>query len=349
MAQSSGLHKGIVKMVLSGGMVVVRGQPKGGPPPERTIALSYIVAPKLGRRANPGGERSSETKDEPYAWGAREYLRKQLVGKEVTFVVEHKTSGGREYGIIWVKRGGENVNICDAIVSEGLVEVRSSNVKPSENLTRLIQLEADAKSQGKGKWSKEPSVNAVRNVTWNVENLRQFVDKNVGKELKAVVEHVRDGCTLRTIIVPSFQLITVAMSGIKCPTMRREGEKKVPEPYYELAKFFTESRLLQKEVKLLIEGISNQNLVLATVIHPAGDIAKLLLKEGFAWCVNWSMAVVTSGKERLRAAEREAKDKRLRKWKDYQPTNTALSLPMSSRNFSGKVVEKTEKGQNQKI
>ena len=31
----------------------------------------------------------------------------------------------------------------------------------------------------------------------------------------AVVEHVRDGCTLRTITVPSFQLITVAMSGIK--------------------------------------------------------------------------------------------------------------------------------------
>ena len=45
-------------------MVVIRGQPKGGPPPERTIALSYIVAPKLGRRSNPGGERSSETKDE---------------------------------------------------------------------------------------------------------------------------------------------------------------------------------------------------------------------------------------------------------------------------------------------
>ena len=53
--------------------------------------------------------------------------------------------------------------------------------------------------------------------------------------------------------------------------MRREGEKEVPEPYYELAKFFTESRILQKEIKLLIEGISNQNLVLATVIHPVSQ------------------------------------------------------------------------------
>ena len=71
-----------------------------------------------------------------------------------------------------------------------------------------------------------------------------------------------------------------------------------------------------------------------------------------------SMAVVTSGKERLRAAERKAKDKRLRKWKDYKPSNTTPSLSISSRSFSGKVVEvvnadalivKTEKGQNQKI
>ena len=34
-----------------------------------------------------------------------------------------------------------------------------------------------------------------------------------------------------------------------------------------MAKFFTESRLLQQDVKLLIEGVSNQ-LVIATIIHP---------------------------------------------------------------------------------
>ena len=32
--------------------MVVRGQPKGGPPPERTLALSNVTAPKLARRAN---------------------------------------------------------------------------------------------------------------------------------------------------------------------------------------------------------------------------------------------------------------------------------------------------------
>ena len=31
----------------------------------------------------------------------------------------------------------------------------------------------------------------------------------------AVIEHVRDGCTLRAMVVPSFEMLTVAMSGIK--------------------------------------------------------------------------------------------------------------------------------------
>ena len=31
----------------------------------------------------------------------------------------------------------------------------------------------------------------------------------------AVIEHVRDGSTLRAILVPSYQWLTVAMSGIK--------------------------------------------------------------------------------------------------------------------------------------
>ena len=47
---------------------------------------------------------------------------------------------------------------------------------------------------------------------------------------------------------------------------KRDGDKEVPESFAEMARFFTESRLLQQDVKLLIEGVSNQ-LVMATVIH----------------------------------------------------------------------------------
>ena len=87
-------------------------------------------------------------------------------------------------------------------------------------MTRLSELESQAKTSGKGKWNKEKNPNvsvtmcifvckhlchvvyasivhvnscitfivtfifpkAVRNIVWNIDNLRNFVDKNHGKE-----------------------------------------------------------------------------------------------------------------------------------------------------------------------
>jgi staphylococcal nuclease domain-containing protein 1 len=145
--------RGIVKQILSGDAVVIRGQPRGGPPPTRTVALSNITAPRLARRANPNIEGSSETVDEPYAWEAREFLRKILVGKEVRFVVEHANkASNREYGSIWVAADGRNVT--DLLLNEGVVEVRQAGVRPSEELSRLLLLESASKAAEKGKWSK---------------------------------------------------------------------------------------------------------------------------------------------------------------------------------------------------
>lgn len=52
------------RKVLSGDSVVIRGQPRGGPPPERQLCLSNVNAPKLARRSNPNVEGSVETRDE---------------------------------------------------------------------------------------------------------------------------------------------------------------------------------------------------------------------------------------------------------------------------------------------
>lgn len=48
------------------------------------------------------------------------------------------------------------------------------------------------------------------------------------------------------------------------------GQAQV-EPFAEEAKFFVETRLLQREVKIIMEGVSNQN-ILGTVLHPVCTI-----------------------------------------------------------------------------
>lgn len=337
MAQTLQMNRGIVKQVLSGDSVVIRGQPRGGPPPERQLCLSNVNAPKLARRSNPNVEASVETRDEPFAWEAREFLRKKLIGKEVLFSVEYKVPGtGREYGCIYLQKGEDLENVTEAIVSEGLVEVRRGGIKPSDDQTKLIDLEEMAKTMAKGKWGANAS-DHIRDITWTVENPRHFLDANSGKEFNAVIEHVRDGCTARAFLLPEFYHVTVMFTGIKCPMMiRRDADKEISEPFADEAKFFTESRLLQREVKIVLEGVSNQNF-LGSIIHPAGNIAELLLREGFGRCVDWSMAVLTKGHDKLRAAEKFAREKRLRIWKDYVPS--APTVPIQNKEFTGKVVE----------
>lgn len=56
-----------------------------------------------------------------------------------------------------------------------------------------------------------------------------------------------------------------------------------------------------------------------------GNIAELLLLEGFARCVDWSIVHIKSGAEKLRAAEKLAKEKRLRLWKDWQPNTPQVT------------------------
>ncbi|XP_071791896.1 staphylococcal nuclease domain-containing protein 1-like isoform X2 [Asterias amurensis] len=332
--------RGVVKQVLSGDAVIIRGQPKGGPPPERQICLSNITAPKMARKANPNIENSVQTQDEPYAWEAREFLRKKLIGKDVKFTVEYTAPGsGRAYGCVFLPSAKDpNVmeNVTESIVAEGLVEVRRGGIKPSDDQNQLNVLEDTAKAAKKGKWAGGPSSNGIRDIKWSVDNPRNFVDGLHGKEQNAVIEHVRDGCTVRAFLVPSFHHVTVMLSGIKCPMFRRDGDTETEEPFAGEAKYFTESRLLQRDVKIILEGVSNQNY-LGSVMHPKGNIAEFLLGEGLARCVDWSIATVTSGADKLRAAEKKAKEKKLRIWKDYK--SNAVVLDIAEKTYTGKVVE----------
>lgn len=63
----------------------------------------------------------------------------------------------------------------------------------------------------------------VRDIKWVVENPRQLVDKFKGKPVQAVVEHVRDGSTVRAFLLPDFYHITLMVSGIRVSRYKNEG------------------------------------------------------------------------------------------------------------------------------
>lgn len=356
---------GIVKQVLSGDIVVIKHK-QGYPPKEKTIYFSSITAPKLGRRPTPN--QTTESEDEPWAWEAREFLRKKLVGKDVSFITEKNVNQSsapsgqsREYGTVFLENGnGSQENMTEALIREGLASMRNDSTRTPE-LQKLQDLQEQAKAAKRGKWSDDNTRNHVRSVKWTVDNVMNFVDKLEQKPVKAVIENVRDGSTVRAFILSSDSMemtyITLMMCGIRCPGQKLDSEGK-PDPtvkvdFAEEARYFTESRLLHHDVDVILLSSNNNNFV-GTIYHPKGSIAEELLKAGYAKCVDWSMSKMNRNEiEKLKKAEKIAQEKRLRLWKDYTPPPK-----IDGKSFEGTVVEvingdalvvKTSNGEQRKI
>ncbi|KAI8074584.1 hypothetical protein BC940DRAFT_288597 [Gongronella butleri] len=317
-------QKAAVKNVLSGDTVILRGKPRpNGPPAERLLALSNVQAPRLG---------NATRDDEPFAFGAREYLRKLLVGKEVTFVPEYTVSTvspPREYGSLLLANGD---NVAHLGVQQGWLKVREGKSRGNQDddaqeqeLVGLRALEQEARDAGRGQWATD--TDGKRQVSYTMDqDARSFLNAYKGKPLEAIIEQIRDASTFRVLLVlpdKRQQMVTLFLSGIKAPSCKRDNapadQPDTSEPFGEEAKAFVEARLLQRGVKVVLEGLSQGNApnFVGSVQHPAGSIAELLLSNGFAKCQDWSITLVTGGPVALRQAESAAKAKKLRVWKDH--------------------------------
>ncbi|XP_063902623.1 staphylococcal nuclease domain-containing protein 1-like isoform X2 [Zophobas morio] len=295
---------GVCKAILSGDTVIIRGHPDQGLPPEKILQLAYVSAPKLARRPTENGQLFN---DEPYAWQSRETLRKLIIGRDVLFCVLY-SAVARDYGSILLN----GHDITAQLVSEGAVRVRELTPNSPDKHRELINLENKAKLAKVGMFQPK-SAGAIRTITWQITNPEDYL----GKQFEAVVENVKDGSSLRLLLLPSFAYATLSLSGIKCPS---KDDPDNPE-FYEEAKYFTEVRLLHRTVLAHLQGTLN-GIFLGTIMHPAGNISECLLKEGFAKIVEWSMKYVSPKcQASYRAAESFAKQYRWRLFREYSASS----------------------------
>ncbi|XP_059645186.1 ribonuclease TUDOR 1-like [Cornus florida] len=381
-AGATGWLRGKVKAVPSGDALLIMASTKAELPPEKTITLSSLVAPRLARR---GGV------DEPFAWESREYLRKLCIGKEVTFRVDYTVpSIGREFGSVFL--GDENVAIM--VVAEGWAKVREQGQQKGELspfLAELLRKEELAKQKGLGRWSRTPGASeaSIRKLPPSAVGDSSNLDamgllaSNKGTPMEAIVEQVRDGSTLRVYLLPQFQFVQVFVAGIQAPSMGRRGATDIvvetdlppdepngeasteprapltsaqrlaassptsievsPDPFGREAKHFTEIRVLNRDVRIVLEGVDKFSNLIGSVYYPDGesakDLALELIENGLAKYVEWSASLMEDdAKRRLKSAELEAKKTKLRFWTNYVPPATN-SKAIHDQNFTGKVVE----------
>lgn len=94
------------------------------------------------------------------------------------------------------------------------------------------------------------------------------------------------------------------VAGIRTPTTERKnpsnGQIQPAEEYGNEARQFVEDRLLQRNVKLDILGLSPQNQLIASVKHPRGSIAIFLLEAGLARCTDFHSTLLGADMAPLR-------------------------------------------------
>lgn len=316
--------KAIVKSVISGDSLILRGRPgpQGQPPKERVLHLADLTAPRPG---------ISTREDEPWAFESREFLRAMAVGKEISFTSIHSLPSNddipRDLGSAEIN----GVDLSSELLKHGWAKLKEIKREPTEEDLRKRDIENEARTAGKGIWNPHGQQARVVHHTMPVDS-QAFVTEWKGKLLDAIVEQVRDGTTLRVrLLIPDgdHQMVNIALAGVRSAKVStKQGEPS--EPWGEEAKFFTESRLLQRPVRVQILSLPtttatpfqssanptappSASIFIGTVLHPAGNVAEFLASAGLARVVDWHAGMLASsgGMERLRAAEKHAKEHRL--------------------------------------
>ncbi|KIY49308.1 transcription factor [Fistulina hepatica ATCC 64428] len=345
--------------VLSGDTLVLRGRlgPEGQPPKERILHLAEVNAPRLG---------SSTREDETWAFESREFLRTRVVGKEITFTSIHSLPSNDDVPRDFGTADLAGVDVAAEVLKNGWAKVKESKRDSGDEDTRyryLHDIENEAKSAGKGIWN--PHGPEARQVHYTMPlDSHAFVTEWKGRPLDAIVEQVRDGTTLRLrLLMPEgeHQFVNIALAGVRSPRISSKPGDAPTEQWGEEAKFFTESRLLNRSVRAVVLSLPNaaptpfQNganansppppasIFIGCVIHPAGNIAEFLVSVGLARVIDWHAGMLAAGgaMERLRAAERTAKASRVCLYANVPVAPAAKSNSSTSngdsRNFEATV------------
>ncbi|PAV18694.1 transcription factor [Pyrrhoderma noxium] len=329
--------------VISGDSLVLRGRPgpQGQPPKERILHLADVTAPRLGTQTR---------EDEPWAFESREFLR-SLWTEDIP----------RDLGIAELN---SSVDLQTELLRAGWAKTKELKRDPTDEDIKRQELEEDARKGGRGMWNPQGAKTREVHQSMPVDS-QAFLQEWKGKSLDAIVESVRDGSSVRVrLLMPEgdHQMANIALAGIRSP--RASGKQgEVAEQWGDEAKFFTESRILQRAVRVQLLSLPAPtatpfqltangsapvpaSLFIGNVLHPAGNVAEHLVANGLARVVDWhaGMLAAGGGMERLRAAERAAKEKRVCLYASLPSSSTSgahtngSAVNGGSRNFEAIVV-----------
>ncbi|GAA6013769.1 hypothetical protein JCM10207_008185 [Rhodosporidiobolus poonsookiae] len=342
----------VCKSVLSSDTLVLRGKvvQSNALPREKLLHLADLYGPRLGSRDRP---------DEPWAFESRDYLRSLVVGKEVSFTISYTvptTSPPLEFGIVYaLNPDGTETDVAAELVRAGWAKVRDSTKRDqatddddstASRRAYLRDLEDEAKVMARGLWSSDAP--PARTVDYLMpSDPVAFLQQHKNQAVDAIVEGVTNGSQIRARLLLSpehHQMVNLGIAGIRAPrsgNLSGRADEQQGEEFGDEARFFVESRLLQRLIKITLLSLPSPtpapgsgangasasasqgpvNLYLGLAQHPAGNIAALLVATGLARVVDWHAGFLAQSghasiMSELRRAELDAKTHRRGLFKD---------------------------------
>lgn len=123
-----------------------------------------------------------------------------------------------------------------------------------------------------------------------------------------------DRLIARLLLSPTKHVQTmIVLAGVRAPATARttpEGKNVPAEEYGTEAHQYVETRLHQRKVTTQLVGVTPQNQLIATVLHPMGNIAQFLLQDGLARAHDQHVTLLGNDMQQLRQAEKSAQNAR---------------------------------------
>lgn len=310
--------KGTIKGFLNASTVLLQGPVgKNGLPLEKTIYLNGISAPALSV--------SGETLEEPLGFVAREFMRKAYLTHKVEFFIEQMI-GNHEYGSIF----DNGVDIAVALLESGFAKVvtkkENFTLKPF-NAEKYKAAEEKAKNKKVGLWS-DPASQPKR-VLENLSAEKLFTTLK-DKFVKGIIEEF-NGSAFTIFSEELKGVFKFHLNGLTIPPF---NFKNIQE-----TKAFVEERYLQREVSVHLEKIdAASNVFLGDLKYQALDLPRLLLLQGLAKLSQEAATDIDNTRFHvLKEAMEQAREQKLRIWKEHKPTSK--NSKKNETSYNGKVIE----------
>jgi len=316
--------------VVSGDCLVVKDldEAEGG---ERRIYFSSTKAPKPARR---------DTKDEPFAFEAREFLRKKFVGKKVKVAIDYTREpmgpGGSAPTGMMAAMGTmffasvfeRQSNLAAEVIAKGYATYQRhrSDDETSEHLDDLIAAEKSAEEKQLGLHGKAAAPVYRFNDLVGAENSSKA--KQMGGSIKrlgkvdGVVEFVFNGGRFKVRVDRESIYIPFVLAGVRVPQTARLDRKKAADPFGTEAMALARESVMHNDVQVEVHDTDKGGNCLGSLWHTVqlegGKTAKklwaeTLLELGYAQTVGFSLESVPYAKQLL-AAEEKAKKEQLGVW-----------------------------------